>query len=197
MKYLLLSLLAGSALIACSNQTNAAIPNDNGTEAQSKSEITTPTETRAPILGRGEEARFLKIMQEGMDAQMLLYKRISPAVSDMIKPVTFNNDDKDKLRCAYREMIKHGMGDQVKLSMDANVKLRQAILENPDVSFRNIDKFTDIIELMDAQGDFGSDEDFKKMTAINSDCGVSEMVLQKMKESGAQAAMMSVAMEDQ
>ena len=189
MKTFAIAVLSAVALIACSTET----------ESQSASqEVATPEAETVEVkksgggLFGGKEEEFVKIIQDGFETQMLLYTRSDPRVAEAMKPVTFSKADTDRLRCAYREMKKAGMSEQIEMSIRANAELRRIILDNPEVSLKNIDQYTEVIDAMDAQGKLGTDADRDKINAINSECKVISLMMEKMQESGLQEAMMSL-----
>ncbi|MEL6415560.1 MAG: hypothetical protein AAFQ15_11535 [Pseudomonadota bacterium] len=194
MKRSILTLIAATTLCACSSETDARTAPQ--TPASSGANETKSSSPKAGLFGINKEARFIQVMEDGFETQMLLYTRADPRIAEMMNSVNLDAGDKDKLRCAYREMKKAGMEKQIDMSIEANVKLRDVILANPDVSFKNIEDFTDIVELMDDQGQLGTEADRKAINAINSECGVMTMLMAKMEESGVMQAMMQLNVDD-
>ena len=139
-----------------------------------------------------DEDHFIDTMEEGLKVQMLLYKRVSPEVAEQIKPVSFNDEDRKVLACVFSRAQEEDIGELIDLAEERNEELNALILGDTTISLATLEQRPDVMALMQAQADIGTDEDRKTMEAINTECGAMQMMMAKMNQSGVMEAMRSI-----
>lgn len=188
--------LAGLFIIsACSSEAPAQ---SDATTAQAGSveTVSQPASKPKAIKGRTSEKQYIQSMEEGLQSQMKLYSRVSPDAAEKMKPISFNADDRDIIRCSFNGMKRAGLSKYLEVGIEASKALNQAIEDNPDVSIKTLEQYPEIMSLVGGDMlDAMSDTDEEKIQAVNTDCGVMTMILKKMNESGAMAAMTSADMD--
>jgi hypothetical protein len=150
-----------------------------------------PVAKAAPIFGNRQEKNYIEAMEEGMESQMKLYARVSPEAAAKIKPVIFNAADRDVIRCSFNGMKRAGLSAYLDAGLETNKALNKAIDDNPDLSIRTLEQYPEIMTMMQG-GDMMenmSDADQDTVMMINKDCGVIDMMVKKMTDSGVMAAM--------
>jgi hypothetical protein len=189
-------ILIGLVMTACSTETPAQTGEDE--TSPSAEAVTASAEPvakeRAPLFGQGNmEKRYIDAMETGFESQMKLYTRVSPDAAALIKPVSFDQDDRETIRCVIRGYKDAGMEKYLELGIDMNKRLNRLIDENPDLSMRTIESHPEAMHLLSG-GDVMeqmSEAESDAADAINSRCGTMTMMMQKMTDSGVMAAMQS------
>ncbi|MGB3456734.1 MAG: hypothetical protein WBG08_08525 [Litorimonas sp.] len=186
-----ISILASIMMVgACSGETSAET--SDATPSQDAVQ-TAQAETKAgPRLGFGNrEKKFIESMEVGFENQMKLYSRVSPEAAALVKPVSLDDGDRDTIRCVIREMRSQGMEKYLDLGIETNAKLNKMINDNPDLSMRTIEAYPEAMNLLMGGGmmDVMSEAESEKSMAINTQCGTTTMMMEKMQESGIMAAM--------
>jgi len=182
----------GLVMVACSSETPAQTADDTSDTPVAQTEPV--VEKRAPLFGLGDmEKRYIEAMEDGFESQMKLYSRVSPEAAAMIKPVSFDKDDRETIRCVIRGYKDEGMEKYLEIGIETNTRLNQLIEDNPDLSMRTIESNPEAMTLLmggEAMEQM-SEADNETSKAINSRCGTMAMMMVKMTESGAMAAMQS------
>lgn len=192
----LLTLVGLFIVSACSGEAPAQ--SDGGaTQGAQLDTASQPVSKPTLIKGNRQEKRYIQAMEDGLQSQMRLYARVSPEAAAMMKPVKFNAADRESVLCSYRGMKRAGLSAYIDAGMDANETLNKAIDDNPDLSIITLDQNPEIMALLQGgemmKNMSAADKD--KIQAINEDCGVMDMMLKKMTESGAMAAMRTAGSE--
>lgn len=186
----LLTLVGLFIVSACSGEAPAQ--SDGGATQGAQLDTASQLVSKPTLIkGNRQEKRYIQAMEDGLQSQMKLYSRVSPAAAAMIKPVSFDAADRAVIRCSFTGMKRAGLSAYLDAGVDANKALNKAIEDNPNVSIQTLEQHPDIMALMQG-GDMMqtmSDADEAKIQAVNKDCGVIAMMMKKMTESGAVAAM--------
>ena len=191
MRHPLLILFGLLMVSACSGeapaQEAAADPATQSTD-ESKSE---PVAQSAPILGSRQEKTYIQAMEDGMESQMKLYSRVSPEVAAKIKPVKFNAADRDVIRCSYDGIRRAGLSAYLEAGLESSQAFNKAVDENPDLTIQTLAQYPEVMSMMQNSDMMANmpDADQDRVMMINKDCGVIEMMVKKMTESGVMAAM--------
>jgi len=185
-------ILTALMMVACSDETpgQTAIETPEIDAAEMAPEAKSP----ASALGIGnKEKQYIEAMEVGFESQMKLYSRVSPEAAGLIKPVTFDEEDRDIIRCVIRGLKDEGMEKYLDMGIDANKNLNRLIEENPDLSMKTIESHPEAMKLLQGGEVMDSMDavESEKSMAINKRCGTMSMMMDKMNESGIMEAMQS------
>lgn len=197
MRHPLLILFGLLMVSACSGDAPAqetAADSANQSTGESKSE---PVAKSAPILGSRQEKTYIQAMEDGMESQMKLYSRVSPEAAAKIKPVQFNAADRDVIRCSYDGIKRAGLSAYLDAGLESSKAFNKAINDNPDLTIQTLAQYPEVMSLMQNSDMMNnmSDADQETVMMINKDCGVVEMMVKKMTESGVMAAMGGISVD--
>ena len=138
------------------------------------------------------EEDFVAGMEEGIRAQMLLYKRISPEVAAKIKPVSFTAEEKKVFSCVVSKAEDAGVMALVDEAAERTAKLNALIVEDTTISLATLEQRPDVMALMSAEAGIGTKAEKEAIETINVECGTIQLMMVKMQASGVAAALRPV-----
>ncbi|MEL6690680.1 MAG: hypothetical protein AAFP28_10205 [Pseudomonadota bacterium] len=121
------------------------------------------------------------------EPMMALYGRLDPSLAELVPEFPWSSEFDDAYGCVYQGLSgRSALGDVNELR-DKTIRLVDYIQSSEDVTFASLEDDDTLLELM-----LPSDD----LVEVSRDCGVQDLNIQALRESGLMDAFMAVVMGD-
>ncbi|MCH2076578.1 MAG: hypothetical protein MK180_06785 [Rhodobacteraceae bacterium] len=140
---------------------------------------------------RLNKSGFVKEMramgEASWEPMMALYGRLDPSLAELVPEYPWSSEFDDAYGCVYQGLSDRDALGDVNQIRDKTILLVGYIMSSEEVNFASLENDDTLLELM-----LPSDN----LVEVSSDCGVQELNMRALTESGMMEAFMAVVMAD-
>ena len=132
-----------------------------------------------------EEMRVMNAVM--WPSMMQLYVRLDPSLEELVPEFEWSEAHTEGTACVYDRLSEQGKLSQVNAMRDQAIAFLDVVETRTDITFASLATDDELIALLSPQDSFAD---------ATSDCGLAELNIQTMKESGLMDAITKLMMSD-